>query len=780
MVCQRFKHIAGFFSLGLWPGALVATVSFEAIGELLESSCIDCHYGEKPKGGINIEGLLDHFDEGPNVEIWEKLERAIVERKMPPEDKKSLSNGQVATFTTWFENEFVLPNGIERAGINHPRRLTREELQNTLEDILHVNIRQKVTNSRLHVIPETIIEKFFSAGIRGASGFSNDATALSEESVDLQTYARCFSAILNLLDSDAEARENVFGTINTTDLSATETKEILRGFGTSAFRRSIKEDELNRFLTVYENMRENRRTEYESIKSSFLAMLLSPMFLYRLEEVSSGLTPLPAGELAIRLSYFLWSSPPDDELKNLADNGELVRPEVLKKQFRRLLADPKRVALAENLGGEWFDYKHLRRKSAVNKRSDRMAGYYRTQYEEALLFFDSIIRYDQPIFRLIDADWMFINKHQTNIYRIPLKEDSMEVDNALPTVNIHYRNEDRKIYEGNYEYKHLPLSLKMLDDPNRGGFLTLGSTLSATSTENRTSPIRRGAWVMERILGIHFEIPEDVPDLEESQKKAKEQKLNLSPNEILKLHSSQKGCASCHKYIDPVGFGLEIYDQLGIQRSAPKVRITGKELFRWDPKVIPRKYEDRSWDLKLELEPGKINEVQFQYTKGSHRLDIRNVRLESSLIDLEDKHFGYTGHATHKNVWKFNLPKEAPTEGWKLTAEVKGDGGNNSYGVVSLLGGEHKEIEPAYKLPNGKGFTRPADLKVLLVNEYRDKVIDNAVKKVLAYAVGRKVLPTDRPAIRRIKESIAKHDYSMNKLLEEVVLSYPFRNKEHP
>ena len=356
----------------------------------------------------------------------------------------------------------------------------------------------------------------------------------------------------------------------------------------------------------------------------------------------------------------------------------------------------------------------------------------------------------------------------------------MEVDSALPAVNIHYRNEDRKNHEGNYEYKHLPLSLKMLDDPNRGGFITLGSTLSATSTENRTSPIRRGAWVMERILGIHFEIPENVPDLEESQKKAKEQKLNLSPNEILKLHSSQKGCASCHKYIDPVGFGLEIYDQLGIQRSAPKVRITGKELFRWDPKVIPRKYEDRSWNLKLELEPGKINEVQFQYTKGSHRLDIRNVRLESSLIDLEDKHFGYTGHATHKNIWKFNLPKEAPTEGWKLTAEVKGDGGNNSYGIVSLLGDEHKEIEPAYKLPNGKGFTRPADLKELLVNEYRDKVIDNAIKKVLAYAIGRKVLPTDRPAIRRIKESIAKHDFSMNKLLEEVVLSYPFRNKEHP
>ena len=186
----------------------MASVSFEVVSELLESHCIDCHYGEEPKGGINIEALLDRFDESPNVEIWEKLERAIVERKMPPEDKKSLSNRtKVNTFTTWFENEFVLPSGIERAGLNHPRRPTREELQNTLEDILHVDIRQTVTNSRLHVIPETIIEKFFSAGIRGASGFSNDATALSEESVDLQTYARCFSAVLNLLDSDAEAEK---------------------------------------------------------------------------------------------------------------------------------------------------------------------------------------------------------------------------------------------------------------------------------------------------------------------------------------------------------------------------------------------------------------------------------------------------------------------------------------------------------------------------------------------------------------------------------------------
>ena len=778
MDCRSFQVLPVLLicwtsTVGLW-----AKPSLDPVLEILENRCIDCHDGETLKGGVDLESLLDSWGESKDVEKWEKVERAIVEGKMPPEDKKPLTAEQVKTFSGWFEKEFVLPGGVERAGPNHPRRLTREELQNTLEDILHVDIRQTLTNSRLHVIPETVVEKFFNAGIRGASGFSNDAIALSEESVDIQTYARCFSAVLTLLDSNELAREKLFGDKPLSELSETETLAILRNFGNAAFRRNITDGELKKFEKVYTDMRKDR-TVYESIKSSFLAILLSPMYLYKFEEVKLGQSPLSNHELATRLSYFLWSSPPDAELQELVENGELSKPEVLKQQVQRMLADPKRVALAENLGGEWFDYKHLRRKSAVNKRSDKMAGFYRTQFEEALLFFDGIIRFDAPIFNLVDADWAFSNRHQRNIYNLPVKSWTLQKTEALPPINIHYRDAERKIHEGNYEYKHAPLTLVELDDANRGGFITLGPTLSATSTENRTSPIRRGVWVLESILGIHFEVPENVPDLEDSQKKAKEQKLNLSPIEILKLHSSQKGCVSCHKYIDPVGFGLEIYDQLGIERGGGALSVKGTELSRWDPKITPRSYADRTWEIKKPLEPGKENQIQFLYLKGTHRLDIRKVRLESGDILLADNHFGYTGHARKDNVWKFKIPKDAPAKGWRLTAEIKGDGGNNSHGVISLLGGEKVE-GPSYKLPNGKSFTSPAGLKELLLSDYRDKIIDNAIKRVLAYALGRKVLPTDRPAIRRIKESLAQHDYRMNKLIEEVVLSYPFLNKEHP
>ncbi|MEK6237884.1 MAG: DUF1592 domain-containing protein, partial [Planctomycetales bacterium] len=118
----------------------------------------------------------------------------------------------------------------------------------------------------------------------------------------------------------------------------------------------------------------------DAIKSSFLGILLNPYFLYRFEEPAPGQTEVVGDELAVRLAYFLWSAPPDEELLDLAARGELRKPEVLKQQTRRMLADPKRIALAENLGGEWFDYKKLRQQSSVNKRSDKMAGFYRTQY----------------------------------------------------------------------------------------------------------------------------------------------------------------------------------------------------------------------------------------------------------------------------------------------------------------------------------------------------------------------------------------------------------------
>ncbi|MFT5411503.1 MAG: hypothetical protein ACI9NC_004238, partial [Verrucomicrobiales bacterium] len=570
MQCRRILPRACFLISALVVFSQLRADSKELVStirQILEDRCVDCHDASERKGGVNLEGMMTDFDPLADLGAWVKVESAIAKRKMPPPKKKPLVKGRVNMFADWFEDEFVKPGGIQHAGANYPRRLTREELQNTLEDILHIDLRETVTNSRLHVIPDTIIEKFFAMGVHGASGFSNDAFTLSKEPTDLQKYARCFSLVLTRVFSDPQAMMHLFKTATpAAEISLADARVIIDRFGRSAFRRPLTVEESDAFAVVYQKAAEKQPAS-RAIKSSMLAVLLSPPFLYRFEEPGIGQTAVHGEELATRLAYFLWSAPPDAVLLASAAKGELHKPEVLKQQVRRMLADPKRIALAENLGGEWFDYKKLRQQSAVDKRSDKMAGFYRTQYEEALLFFDSIIRYDQPISSLVDARWAYINPHQSNIYRLRTEKKTFAVDNELPPINLHYRDSSRQVEEGKYEYRHAPLALVGLSDKDRGGFITIGSTLSATSTENRTSPIRRGVWVMERILGEHFVQPEDIPALEETQKRAKDQKLKLSHNEILRMHSTQNGCVSCHKYIDPIGFGLETFDQMGIRRT---------------------------------------------------------------------------------------------------------------------------------------------------------------------------------------------------------------------
>lgn len=742
------------------------------VHQLFQTHCFACHAAAGKSGGLDLERLTNGFDPKRDLALWVKVESAIRKGQMPPEEETPLGPPQIRAFEDWFETEFVKPGGKQHAGPRLPRRLTREELQNSLEDILHVAIREDVTNSRLHVIPETVIEKFFSAGVLGPSGFSNDARTLSKESIDIQTYARCFSLVLSLWDSHPSARKQVLGheTLPPT-ISREEAKGLITKFGTAAFRRKMTDQEIETILALYAKSAETK-SAYEAIKTSFLAILLSPPFLYRFEAPAAG--PVVGDELAVRLSYFLWSSPPDETLRNLARSGKLRERDVLKAQVRRMLADPKRIALAENLGGEWFGYKKLRQQSAVNKRSDKMAGFYRTQYEEALLFFDSVIQYDQSIFCLVDADWAFLNPHQASIYGIRTGKKTLESENVLPPINIHYRDHTRQVQNGNYEYKHAPLTLVQLEDPDRGGFITLGPTLSVTSTENRTSPIRRGVWVLEKILGEHFEVPQDVPDLEATQKKAARQNLNLSPHEILKLHSAQPGCAACHKYIDPIGFGLEAFDQLGVARNSTPVAGAGETL-HWTPQQTPRTFAERSWKLSEPLKPDTDYRVHFQWKRGRHRLDIKHVRLVSGETILRDDHSGFTGSANSNNVWKFSLPATAPKSGWQLVADVKGDGGTDSHGEITVF--DPKAPRMGLELPNGQTFHSPAELKTQLLSGYREQITENMIRRVLAYALGRSIEPVDRPAIQDIRKTLEDNQYRMTALIEAVVLSYPFLQK---
>ncbi|MEC9093028.1 MAG: DUF1595 domain-containing protein, partial [Planctomycetota bacterium] len=285
------------------------------IQKILSDNCQGCHDDQTQNGGLDLSALVKEFRPRKDAQIWESVEVAIAQGKMPPPDEGKLSEVEVSKIVDWFSHQFVFYDGVQHPGPIRPRKLTREELQNSLEDLLSVELRPEVTNSRLHVIPETIIEKFFAAGVIGDSGFSNDAEGLAKETIEFQTYVRCFSLVLSLMDQNQRALQHFFQTKSPPQtLTIAQSAQIIQDFGEAAFRRELSGAEISAFQGVFEKLRHSK-SDYGAIKSSFLAILLSPDFLYRFETAPrQTIEPLSNRELAIRLSYFLWSAPPDAEL----------------------------------------------------------------------------------------------------------------------------------------------------------------------------------------------------------------------------------------------------------------------------------------------------------------------------------------------------------------------------------------------------------------------------------------------------------------------------------
>jgi hypothetical protein len=273
----------------------------------------------------------------------------------------------------------------------------------------------------------------------------------------------------------------------------------------------------------------------EGLAVGIQAMLLSPHFLFRIEaQPSARAAKLTQHELASRLSYFLWSSMPDDELLTAADRGKLSRPATLAAQVRRMLLDPKADALANNFLGQWLQTRALESVKPDRKKFPDFDEYLRlSMAQETAMFFKSIIREDRSILDFIDADYSYLNERLARFYGLT------EVQGP----------EFRKVsFPGNAQ---------------RGGLITHASVLTISSYANRTSPVLRGKWVLDNLLGSPPPPPPpDVPNLNE-------EKIGTtsSMREQLELHRKNAICASCHVRMDPLGFGLENFDAVGAWRT---------------------------------------------------------------------------------------------------------------------------------------------------------------------------------------------------------------------
>ena len=319
--------------------------------------------------------------------------------------------------------------------------------------------------------------------------------------------------------------------------------DILSGLARRAFRRPVTDEDVDRLLVFYEQGAATGGFD-GGIELALRRLLVSPELLFRILEDPAGLPPGTAYELgdlelASRLSFFLWSSIPDDELLDAAVRGELGDPAVLEAQTRRMLADPRAEALVTNFAGQWLS---LRNAAAVQPDEDLFPDFGEDLRQgfrrETEMLFDAILREDRSVVELLSADYTFINEPLALHYGIPNVRGS------------HFRR-------------------VVLDDPARGGLLGHGSILTVTSHANRTSPVVRGKWVLENILGTPPPPPPaDVPALE-----ATTAGRTLTMREAIEQHRANPVCASCHRVMDPLGLALEPFDAIGRRRTPNQTRV---------------------------------------------------------------------------------------------------------------------------------------------------------------------------------------------------------------
>jgi len=322
---------------------------------------------------------------------------------------------------------------------------------------------------------------------------------------------------------------------------------IIERLGTQAFRRGLTEDDRDALLGFYDYGAEDGGFEI-GIRTALEAMLASPHFVFRFEEAPGdvrpgGQYPIRDEDLAVRLSYFLWGLPPDPQLRELAERGELSDADVLEDQVRRMLADPRAEALGPRFAAQWLRLQDLDKVHPdVRLEPDFHQQLADAMLEETERFFTSIVREDRPMFELYSADYTYLNER----------------------LAVHYGIEG--VTGDDFRRVSYP-------DDSRRGLLGHASVLTLTSHAGRTSPVLRGKWVMEVMMGTPPPPPPPgVPDLEDTE--ASEGGRVLTTRERMEIHRANPTCNACHRFMDPIGLSLDSYGVTGKWR----VRENGNAL----------------------------------------------------------------------------------------------------------------------------------------------------------------------------------------------------------
>lgn len=382
---------------------------------------------------------------------------------------------------------------------------------------------------------ETVVRVKVTAGEHAFRASFPEFAGMANPQDNMNTDGRrkLFIDYVDVVGPFAVAGERVRPLFVCTEETAECASRILGRLARRAYRRPVTAEEVGALTGLAAQVRNAGDSFAESIRVGVQAVLLSPHFLFRAEPVSRAATAVSAHELASRLSYFLWSSMPDDALAQVADDGSLRRPEVLRAQVKRMLADRRSEALVENFAGQWLGLRGLdKRKPDPKHFPDVDDELVEAMGRETLLFTRAILQEDRSVLDFLDGRFSFVNGLLARHYGI---------------AGVRGEGFERVELQGG----------------RRGGVMTQGAVLTLSSYATRTSPVLRGRWVLENLLGTPPPPPPaDVPALPEGAAAT-----TASLRKRLEQHRANPACAVCHDQMDPIGFGLENFDAGGAWRD---------------------------------------------------------------------------------------------------------------------------------------------------------------------------------------------------------------------
>jgi hypothetical protein len=515
------------------------------IKPIFEKRCYECHNADKHKGDLNLTAYqdIDQVKSAPDV-FAAVLER-VQAYEMPPPGKGELKGEEPNKLMRFLR---TLPKP-ERAdctqlasdrtanfyrGYVMSRRLNRAEYNNTIRDLFHVQID---------------LTDLLPADGGGGEGFDTSGNALFTSTIHIENYMAAADRVLTSMLPDnsraltaeqKSARQQLL--LNNDSPRKKDARDhaskIVTRFARFAFRRPASTDEINHALAMFDRVYDRGDGFVPAIRLALKSVLVSPNFLFLAEPEpeEKGVQPLAALPLASKLSYFIWSTMPDEQLLALGESGELLKTNVYKAQIKRMLADPKAAALGERFATQWLEIDRLG--SEVNPDAKKFPEFTpelrESMRREVVTTFNYIFQNDRPLLELLDSDYAFVNDRLAAIYGI----------------NGVTGGQFRKV---------------SLNSKNRGGVTGMAAVHTLTSYPLRTSPVLRGRWILEELLGEKVPPPPpDVPALEDSAKDVH----NLSMRTQLKVHRAKAECAGCHDRMDPLGFSLENFDNLGRWRDS--------------------------------------------------------------------------------------------------------------------------------------------------------------------------------------------------------------------